>query len=269
MFLERSVFSTYQLKLSAAEDGDEEAEPIIFDVSLPALLETLQMFGLGEIHRDRGSRDSYIVGPRRSISAFDSRLLGLSGICRITYAAPGAPLSIVLQETDITTTCELVTYYTDAVEDIPFSREDLPVRIIMRSSWLHDAVTELASAEPERLIVSAAPTAPFLVLSASGSLGSASVEFEREESLLETLSVHKEVSLAYKFSLIKSTLRAMSVATKASIRTDTQGVLSLQLMIEVEAGTVTFLEFRVAPLLDSDEDGEEPEPNNQSDRGVR
>ena len=47
----------------------------------------------------------------------------------------------------------------------------------------------------------------------------------------------------------------MSVASKVSVRADSQGVLSLQFMIEVEAGKLSFVDFRFVPLVE--EGGEE------------
>lgn len=47
----------------------------------------------------------------------------------------------------------------------------------------------------------------------------------------------------------------MAAATKVSIRGDNQGVLSLQFMIEMEGGQVSFVDFRFVPLVqDGDED---------------
>lgn len=47
----------------------------------------------------------------------------------------------------------------------------------------------------------------------------------------------------------------MSVASKVSVRADSQGVLSLQFMIEVEVGKLSFVDFRFVPLVE--DDGEE------------
>lgn len=58
----------------------------------------------------------------------------------------------------------------------------------------------------------------------------------------------------------------MSVAKKVSIRMDSQGVLSLQFMVEVEAAVaageaakLSFVDFVVVPMIEEDgeEDGEE------------
>jgi len=59
---------------------------------------------------------------------------------------------------------------------------------------------------------------------------------------------------SYKFSLFLRAQRAMSVASKVSVRVDEQGVLSLQFMIEVESGKVSFVDFRFVPLVEDDEE---------------
>lgn len=129
---------------------------------------------------------------------------------------------------------------------------------------------------------------PFFALSSSGTLGSARVEFNNEPrpsafrtpaptnptagdsatdpptSLLETFLLSDEqetLRYTYKFSLVQKAARAMSVATKVSVRADTQGVLSLQFLVEVEGagssasgGKISFVEFRFVPLVEDEED---------------
>jgi len=52
---------------------------------------------------------------------------------------------------------------------------------------------------------------------------------------------------SYRFAAVKMGLRAMSVSTKVSIRTDGEGVLSMNFMIDID-GTNVFVEFRVLSL---------------------
>ena len=61
----------------------------------------------------------------------------------------------------------------------------------------------------------------------------------------------------YKYSLIKNASKAMAIANKVSIRGDEQGVLSLQFMIEVEGGGVSFVDFRYIPYVPEDGEGDE------------
>jgi len=237
------------------------------------LLETLQIFGINDSQGRWASRDNAYSGITNALSrggavgAFDNRVLGMTGVCRLSYVGTGEPLCIILEETRVTTTCELVTYEPEIQEDIPLQRNALAQKIIMRASWLFDAITELSSTSPSRLTISASPTAPFFTLSAAGPLGSATVEFSKDPQLLETFQVPQRTANTYKYSLIKHAARAMAVASKVSVRGDEQGVLSLQFMIELEGGGVSFVDFRFVPLMpeEEEEDGEQDEESQEGE----
>ncbi|KAI9830013.1 MAG: ssDNA endodeoxyribonuclease [Phylliscum demangeonii] len=262
-------------------DGSDEAPTPAFQISLHALLETLQIFGLDN-GRDRSTHDgsnpypsSVVSFAPRGHNAFDRRVLGMAGVCRLRYDGPGAAFSIVLEESGVTTTCDLVTYEPDASEGIPLQRDRLAQKIIMRATWLYDAITELAAIAPTRLTITASPSrAPYLALSAAGPLGSAAVEFSKDPQLLETFQVARRTVNTYNFSLIRHATRAMSIASKVSVRADEQGVLSLQFMIERDHGGISFVDFRFVPSIaeegddddgdgdgDGDDDNEDVHPN--------
>jgi len=174
----------------------------------------------------------------------------------------GSPLSIILEESGVTTTCNLTTYEPESPEEIPFQRDAMQVKIIMQARWLFDAISELSSTSPTRLDITAYPTAPFLSLSAIGHLGSASIEFSKGRELLETFTVGDKWTQSYKFEMIKAAADAMRLASKVSVRGDEQGVLSLQFMVEVEGGGVSFVDFRFVPFL-SEEEGEKEEEDEE------
>lgn len=201
----------------------------------------------------------------RGAAAFENRVLGMTGICRLSYYGVGEPLCIILEETGVTTTCELVTYEPDFQEEIPLQKDAIVQKIILRASWLHDAINELSSTSPNRLTMVSSPTPPYFTLSSNGPLGSATVEFSKDPQLLETFQVPTRTVNTYKYSLIKGASRAMAMATKVSIRSDEQGVLSLQFMVEVEGGGVTFVDFRFVPFLPEPEDGNGDEESDDDD----
>ncbi|KAK7186288.1 hypothetical protein DPSP01_009320 [Paraphaeosphaeria sporulosa] len=289
-FISKDLFTTYtfrpptpqrpsQREIGDSDDEeDEDPEDTLptFQLSLPALLETLQIFGLTDPNSSKPpwARDN----PTSTATggAFTNNVLGMNNMCRIAYDAPGSPLSIILTEATIRTTCNLTTYEPAFSEEIPFDRQSLALKTIMRGTWLYDAVSELSSTSPEKLTLWARTRGrkPYFALSSSGTLGSARVEFNNTPTrpppptnppadappppanLLETFQLSDPTSTfraSYKFSLIQRAARAMSVATKVSVRVDEQGVLSLQFMIEVEAGKVSFVDFRFVPLVEEDE----------------
>ena len=266
MFLEKQLFTSFTYHPPPADESSQDAVAPgpTFQISLTALLETLQIFGINDA-KDRYSRDNGYGGIANSVArggpsaAFDNRVLGMTGVCRLSYAGIGEPLCIILEEAGIVTTCELVTYEPEMQEDIPLERNALAQKVIMRADWLHDAISELSSTSPDRLTIIASPNAPYFSLSSNGPLGSANVEFSKDPQLLETFSVPARTVNTYSYRLIKAAGRAMAIASKVSIRADTHGVLSLQFMIEVEGGGVSFVDFRFMPLLAEEGDEEETE----------
>ncbi|KAF1954660.1 Rad1-domain-containing protein [Byssothecium circinans] len=297
-FLAKDLFTTYTFRAPPEpsphpQDSDDEnaqdpaATLPTFQISLPSLLETLQIFGLTD--PAPSSRPPWSRAEATS-TAFSNNVLGMNNLCRILYTSLGGPLSIILTESTIRTSCDLTCYEAAFNEEIPFDRDYLALKTIMRGGWLGDAVQELSSTSPEKLTLWARMKArkPYFALSSSGTLGSARVEFNDNNnnnnnsrpsvhtnpsdtaadpsqpptSLLETflLRTSSPLKASYKFSLIQRATRAMSAASKVSIRVDEQGVLSLQFMIEVEGGggKVSFIDFRFVPLVeDEDEDDEE------------
>ena len=251
-FLEKTLFSSYTI---SPPDGATQLPP--FQVSLSALIETLQIFDIGEVSNSHRNPNG---GFTSSYSAFSNPALVLGGTCRIMYQEIGAPLSITISESGVTTTCELTTYdaatqYEDD-DGIPLDRNALALKIIMRSTWLHDAIGELSGTNPTVLVLNASSISqPYLALEGRGGpFGDSTVDFQpdakhdptpgnvrgkKQPLITETFSVsphtgdHGRTKQRYKFDLIKKASRAMALASKVSLRQDVQGVLSLQFMIEV------------------------------------
>ena len=244
-----------------------------FQVSLPALLETLQIFGAVDAAARQAKAD---VDPYRSNlrnykpDAFSNQTLGMSGTCSMSYTQDGEPFSIILEESGVKTTCNLKTYVPESPENIPFDIEDLSFKMITQSRWLLDALAEIAPTSPEKLTIIASKNQPYLRLASSGQLGTSSVDFAKGRDLLETFSVRERWVQTFKFELIKSASEAMRIASKVSLRGDGNGVLSMQFMVEVEGSGVNFLDFRFVPYAtqdDEDDDGEDQEEEDEEGYG--
>lgn len=189
----------------------------------------------------------------------------MSGTCCLSYPQEGEPFSIILEESGVNTTCNLVTYLPESPEDIPFDIQELSFKIITQSRWLLDALAEIAPTSPDKLTIVASKNQPYLRLSSSGSLGSSSVDFAKGRDLLETFSIRERWVQTFKFDMIKSASEAMRIASKVSLRGDAQGVLSMQFMVEVEGGGINFLDFRFVPFVDQDEDEDEGDDEEEGD----
>lgn len=294
-FLDKSLFTSYNFKT----DDDSPQLPR-FEISLSALLETLQIFGISESNST--SRNAGGGFTSSYTNAFTTPALALDGSCRISYQL-GSPLCVTIQEGAVTTTCEINTYQVRGEADdegsIPLDRTSMCLKIIMRSTWLHDAIAELSGTNPDVVVINASERSqPYFALEGEGGpFGDLTVDYHPESKteptpsvarskkqplVTETFSVsapaglHGRLKQRYKFDLIKKASRAMSLASKVSIRQDLQGVLSLQFMIELggtypwakegngltrtdgSSGNVCFVDFRFVPLVDED-DGDESE----------
>ncbi|KKK18608.1 hypothetical protein ARAM_004187 [Aspergillus rambellii] len=194
-FLDKALFTTYTFNLPAINNENEN--PVVdssasenldyphFVVSLSALLETLKIFGIGDSTATNSMRAASVQPSNVSAtSAFTAPSLLLNRSCTFQYLSHGSPLSITLAETGVKTICELTTYECDDGDlDIPFQRDGIIMKIIMRSAWLHNAITELGATNPQVLKISAsAKQEPFFTLSGSGGPFSESlVEFSIEQ----------------------------------------------------------------------------------------
>ncbi|KKZ63448.1 cell cycle checkpoint protein [[Emmonsia] crescens] len=198
-FLDKKLFTNYIfnppsepnniINAEDAEDEDEDEDDSsvspLFLISLSALIETLQIFGLN----DTSPYSHSTANPAAStaLNAFSGPALLLNRTCTISYIKQGSPLTITLSEAGVTTTCELTTYEPDDFDldssagdrDIPLQRDAIVFKSIMRSMWLHNAIMELGSTNPAVLSFSVSVTkAPYFALSASGGpFSESTVEF--------------------------------------------------------------------------------------------
>ncbi|KAK5163783.1 checkpoint clamp complex protein Rad1 [Saxophila tyrrhenica] len=280
VFLEKALFTTYKYQTPQPRSAqDDSSDPPVFEISMTALLEILNIFSLSDpttsSKRPGFSNEPYDANTAHrlhrhaGLNAFSNTTLGITGTCSLTYEGEGSPLSIHMSESDVTTTCDLTTYTADSTEEIPFNRDHLALKTIIRSANLLDSITELSSLNPAEITIQATPnpsrpSGANFTFTASGPLGSANVEFTQDTSsdtpILETFFCPTKTEASFKFSLIKAAQRAMASATKVSLRLDEEGVLSLQFLVEMEVGGVVagqgggvaFVDFRVVPLVDDE-----------------
>lgn len=257
---------------------------LVFSISLPGLIETLQIFAVNDSNNFSSANTAYSSSARPTDSLTAHRLQrhagtaaisalsrGTAGLCSLTYTTHGSPLSVHLTDTGVRTTCDLTTYEVsnDSRADIPFDRDSLRLKTITRASVLADAIQELAASGPPAamLLVASPRGAPFLSFTGLDlPLGSACVEFSRDKDLLETFLCPARFEAKYAFERVRAAYRAACSASKVSLRVDAQGVLSMQFLIDVdgivgetggvgsrERERVAFVDFRIVPLVD-DED---------------
>ncbi|KAJ8603691.1 hypothetical protein MRB53_042072 [Persea americana] len=268
VFLEKALFTSFTYNPTATASS-QDGPPLVplFEINLVALLETLNIFALSDTsvsRRPGGGYDAFAVhrlNRHAGTDPFANSTLGIKGTCTLSYDGEGSPFNIHMSEAGVVTTCQLNTYEAASIEELPFNRDRLALKTIMRSAALLDATLELSNFNPTELTISTNPssrTGANFSLTAQGSLGSATIDFAAnaasETPVLETFTCDTEETTTFKFSLLTAAQRAMAAATKVSLRLDEEGVLSLQFLVEVDAGGagegVAFVDFRILPVAE-------------------
>lgn len=271
---------------------DSEADPgTMFAISLETLLECLNIFGTGgsgisqsslENRKKKkwkhDSDDSDDGGGRRqhkrngipkgntTLDQFFFTGGGKKTGMRLSYAGAGHPLVLILAEdaTGPKTTCEIQTYENDSLMDIPFDYARTVIKIILRSSWLREALEEIDSSCDKLTFIGIPPTEnlpgsatsqkgttkPTFRLRAEGTFGSSQMDYPNDKDVLETYECAESVRFSYRVSHVACALRALQSSSKTSLRIDDEGLLSLQFIMAVGCAEA-FIEVKCQPLSDT------------------
>ncbi|KAJ7243420.1 Rad1/Rec1/Rad17 [Mycena haematopus] len=279
----------------------EEEDNSAFEIPLNTLIECLNIFGTAgssgagvgnatgkynkwkraedgsDQERDddngRGRRSSNGTGGPRGLDNYFSSASDKGTGMRMSYAGSGFPLTLLIAEDAAgpTTTCEITTYEAEPHLQLPFESERIVLKIILKSSWLRDALSELDPSCDKLTFIGNPPPgvangkqrqqprasdgAPFLRIQAAGTLGSTEMDYPNDRDVLESFECTRPVSFTYRFGHISRTLRALQSSTKTSLRIDDEGLLSLQFLMpsptaKTEASSDAFIEFRCLALDD-------------------
>ncbi|KAK0227976.1 Rad1/Rec1/Rad17 [Armillaria fumosa] len=292
------VFDEYEYNSespSSTQDStdDEDAENTAFEVPLNTLIECLNIFGTAGGanynasgssrhtrwkkvgHNDDGDdREDDDDGGRGRIQQFFGGSSEKRTGMRMSYAGAGYPLTLLLAEdsTGPTTTCEISTYDAEPHLELPFNLEKMVLKIILKSEWLRDALSELdPSCEKLTFIGNPPPREdpsqkqkaksrvglkPMLRIQATGTFGSTEMDYPNDRDVLETFDCAQTISFSYRFTHISRTLRALQSSTKTSLRIDDEGLLSLQFLMpspspklgKRDETPAAFIEFRCLAL---------------------
>ncbi|KAG8970822.1 ssDNA endodeoxyribonuclease [Tulasnella sp. 419] len=291
-YLPLSAFETYEYSppdnLSAA-GGHTASDGVRFEIDLYALLTCLDMFGTaggpsqtGSTLRTQKSRNTNKEDGEwgenddtRGIERYFSsdKVTGM----RMSYIGEGHPLTIIISEegSGPVTSCHITTLEPEpAGLALPFDDEDKVVKVILKSSWLSEALSELDSCD-KLTILCTPPTVPLpqsnseppssfftnrtasskarFRLLGTGSFGSTEIDFPNDRDVLETFECEEQVSFSYRFSHIHRASRAMQGSVKTSLRINDEGVLDLQFMMPTAKlrsndGDNPFIEFKCMAL---------------------
>ncbi|XP_002736203.1 cell cycle checkpoint protein RAD1-like [Saccoglossus kowalevskii] len=216
-FLQAGIFQEFILREESAT----------FKIDITVLLECLNIFG-------------------------SSTLPGATTALKMCYGGYGSPLILWLEEGGVLTDCTIKTLEPDEVLDFNFSSTNVINKIIMKSECLKEAFSELDMTS-EVLEILMSPDKPYLRLSTFGNAGSTHADYPKDSDMVESFQCTQTQTNRYKLSLLKPSVKALTLSNKISIRTDCRGFLSLQYMIRNDDGQICFVEYYCSPDEELDE----------------
>ncbi|KAH9915785.1 Rad1-domain-containing protein [Epithele typhae] len=268
-YIFRDIFDEYVYRPESrhgSQDLDRSGEDYVttvFEIPLHTLIECLNIFGSTPLnpgsatkkkqkHEDGGdsdgggprNRDKGPGDPGAGIARLDQWFAPGKGTgMRLSYAGAGHPLTlfIVDESGGPTATCEITTWEHEPTDsEFSIDGDGAVLKIILKSSWLRDALAELDQntttltiignpPPPGNRIVRNAP--PRLRLRAVGQFGTTEMDYPNDREVLETCECPEAVSFTYRYSHVAKALRAMQSSMKTSLRIDQTGMLSLQFMM--------------------------------------
>ncbi|KII89284.1 hypothetical protein PLICRDRAFT_139696 [Plicaturopsis crispa FD-325 SS-3] len=153
-----------------------------------------------------------------------------------------------------TTRCEIATCEAEAQLELPFDNDTTILKIILKSSWLRDALSEIDPSCETLTFVANPPNPPttgrdnsttantsrtgntvriarpMLRIQAAGSVGSTEMDYPNDRDVLESFECAQHVRFSYRLTQILRAQRALQSSTKTSLRINSEGLLSLQLL---------------------------------------
>ncbi|KAF7985018.1 hypothetical protein HWV62_10018 [Athelia sp. TMB] len=266
---------------------DAEKESTAFEIPLNTLIECLNIFGTagplpaasagttkrkwkrageGGDDMDRDDGNERVRGPMDTFfgGGKDDKRTGM----RMSFQGPGYPLTLLIAEdaTGPTTTCDITTFDPEPSLQLEFDRESTVLEIILKSSWLRDALSEI-DPSCDRLTFIANPPGqqatggsgtrlkPILRIKAAGTFGSTEMDYPNDKEVLESFICTHAVSVSYHTAYIARAARGLTSSSKTSLRIDEGGLLSLQFLLPGAPGGAgsnkqkdAFIDFRCLAL---------------------
>lgn len=276
---------------SQDSQNDEQLDNAAFEIPLNTLIECLNIFGTagpasmitnssGKYKKwkkagedsdhdedDEGGRGRGNGNARGIESYFGGGSDKRTGM-RMSYAGTGYPLTLLIAEdaTGPTTTCKITTFDPEPHLELEFDNSQMVLKIILKSSWLRDALSELDPSCDKLTFIGTPPleqgsrqrprddAKPMLRIQAAGTFGSTEMDYPNDRDVLETFECRRSVQFSYRFGHISRTLRALQSSTKTSLRIDEEGLLSLQFLMPSPKprgeASDAFIEFRCLAVDD-------------------
>ncbi|XP_058455021.1 cell cycle checkpoint protein RAD1 [Malaya genurostris] len=236
-YVRKSCFSDYRLvdfkRKVNSDDENDDNEPIAsFGLDLKAFTDCLSLFLESE---------------------YDSHF-------KMVYKGEGAPLVVILEqhgEDNLTTECSVKTMESSEVMDFAFDEEDICSQVTVDGNLFFALLNEL-DRECDEIEVFLSPDDPRFKLSTFGENSAESnIEITDNGELLLSFHSTETTIHRYKFSHFKLIMNTLALASKTSLRTNKDGLLGVQVMIQSSDDFQLFVEYFIVPLCESHDTSDE------------
>ncbi|KXJ72461.1 hypothetical protein RP20_CCG017961 [Aedes albopictus] len=237
-YITKACFSEYQIaqprkRKSTAMDGEDhetadDNEPLTsFGLNLKVFTDCLSMFMDGD---------------------YDSTM-------KMLYKGDGAPLVVILErrcEDELITECSVKTMEALEILDYDFEEDQVCSKVSIKGQDFFALLSEMdRNCREVELFIS--PDAPHFKFSTFDELGSeSSFEITNSSDMLISFHSTETTTNRYQFAHFKLVMKTLALASKIALRTNKDGLLGLQVMIENSESSNIFVEYFVMPLCDGD-----------------
>ncbi len=176
---------------------------------------------------------------------------GVDCSMKMIYKGEGSPVIIILEQhgsDDLVTECSIKTKTYEEPVDFAINDDQGVNTIILRGPDFATLLNEI-NKSAEELDIFMSPKAPYFRLTVLGVVQSESkMEVAKTSEMIITFSCENECSNKYRMSHIRGMMKSLLLATKVAIRTDSSGLLNLQMMLGQNSQIC--IEFFVTQLVD-------------------
>jgi cell cycle checkpoint protein len=163
---------------------------------------------------------------------------------KMCYNGYGSPLVLLLEENGVLTDCSIRTQEPEETLDFDFCSANVVNKAILKAECMREVFAELDMTS-DVLQILLSPDSPYFRLSTFGNAGTTHFDIPSDSEMMETFDCRQTQAYRFKITLLKPSLKALTLASRVSVRLDTRGFLSMQYMIRNHDGSVSFVEYLV------------------------
>lgn len=226
-YIMKNCFSEYKLILPRSTNDDDEDDPCTsFGLNLKVFTDCLSMFLGGD---------------------YDSSL-------KLLHKGEGAPLIVVLEqhgEDDLVTECSVKTMEPLEVLDFDFEDAHVFSRVNIKAPDFFALLSDL-DRFCEEIEINLSPN-NFRLITLGELHNESNFEITNSSDMLISFNCTATSTNRYKAAHFRLVMKTLALGSKIALRTNKDGLLGMQVLIETGDNAQMFVEYFIMPLCEGDE----------------